>query len=521
MTILTIDSFVKDDKDNIYILDEIIGQGGFGYVFKAHRKNDNSIFAVKTTLPAFGNSSSVISFKNEIRTASKVFGENVIRYEYVHDGDTFSEFPPYIIMEYADRGTLKNLLKNKKQSGKIYTGDELISIFKQLAEGMREINSSLVHRDIKPDNILLCGNTLKISDFGLAKVAAESTRTMSFKGCGTPLYMAPEAWDFSKNTIQMDIYSMGIVFYELASLQYPYTPIPKTLEECKSSHLYSVITNLSKLNPNLSPSIVSIINRMLDKSSKKRFSTWDDIIQLLNVQTTTDSLIDKFVATAVAAKNTEDIMRQKNEFALQQQKKEKEDFLKLIYSQFEQTIIAPIIEFAEKINSQYAGKDKLTFPKNQYVMPDQTIFFWKMDIPPDNSLTINLEVILKDNFVRKVPVIRDFGRGITRKEHYIPQYKGKNILAWGEIKNIIGYGFNVILLDSGDIYGDWLIMNNKNNFSHLTDKARREPFAFALQELPKEINNVQVTHLYSTDFEELSNDSFLKLIYMLLFNLKF
>lgn len=518
--ILTVGLSIKDDKDNLYVLDEIIGQGGFGYVFKAHMEKDNTVWAVKTTLPSFADSSSVLSFKNEIRSATKVSGKNVILYEYVHDGDTFPEFPPYIIMEYADGGTLGDLLVKRKQSGKMYTSHELINIFKQLAEGMRQINNSLVHRDIKPDNILMCGNTFKISDFGLSKVAAEGTRTMSFKGGGTPLYMAPEAWDFSKNTIQMDIYSMGIVFYELAALQYPYTPLPNTYEECKSTHLYSAITSLSKINPNLPSSLISLINRMLEKSAKRRFLTWDEIIELLNVQIDPNSTVDKMVANVVATKNTEYIARQQRESTLKQQKKEKDDFLRLVYSQFEQSIISPIIEFAEKVNLQYAGKDKLTFPANQYISSNQTTFFWKMNIPPNNSVTINLEAILKENFSREVYIDRIFGGNQTRKEEYIPQYKAKNILAWGEIINKSGYGFNILLLDSGDIYGDWIIMNNKNNFSHMTGKERIEPFAFSLQELPAEIDNVQITHLYSADFNEFNKNSFLELIQLISFDLK-
>lgn len=517
--ILTVGSSIKDNRGNLYILDEIIGQGGFGYVFKAHRNSDNAIFAVKTTLPSFGDSSSLVAFKNEIHSASKVFGENVINYEYVHDGDDFPEFPPYIIMEYADGGTLQSLLKERKLTGTTYSNGELTNIFQQLARGMKQINSTLVHRDIKPDNILLCENTLKISDFGLAKVAAESTRTMSFKGGGTPLYMAPEAWDLSKNTVQMDIYSMGIVFYELATLQYPYSPYPHTFEECKSTHLYSAFLSPSKVNPALSPSLASIIGRMLEKPSKKRFSTWDEILNLLDAQTIPHSPLDELVVLSVAAKNAEDTARQEQEATLKQERKHKEDFLRLVYSQFEQTIIAPIVEFAEKINLQYAGKDKLTFPANQYVSPQQSTFSFKLNIPPNNFITINFEAILKENFVREVYVDRIFSGNRTRKENYTPQYKGKKILAWGEIVNKSGYGFNILLLESGGIYGDWIIMNNKNNFSVGTNKVRREPFAFSLNELVSEIDNVQITHLYSADFNEFTDGEFLGLIQALSFNL--
>lgn len=517
--ILNVGSSVKDDKNNLYVLDEIIGQGGFGCVFSSHRKKDNAVFAVKTTLPSFGDSASVQSFQNEICSAVKVTGKNVIRYEYVNDGDNFPEFPPYIIMEYADGGTLNTLLSKRKHERKMYTNDELANIYKQLANGMCQINSCLVHRDVKPDNILMCDSTLKISDFGLSKVAAESTRTMSFKGSGTPLYMAPEAWDLSKNTIQMDIYSMGIVFYELATLQYPYAPFPTTYEECKSTHLYSAVINPSKVNPNLSSSLTSLIIRMLEKSVKNRFRDWDEIIKLLDAQKIPDSPVDQMVAMAIAAKNEEDNARQQRENIYKQQKKEKEDFIRLVYSQFEQTIINPIIEFAEKVNLQYAGKNKLSFSENQYHAPEQTTFFWKLMIPPNSSITINMEAICKENFTRDVYVDRIFNGNQTRKENYTPQYKGKNILAWGEVVNKSGYGFNILLLDSGDIYGDWIIMNNKNNFSHMTGKERREPFAFSLQELPAEIDKVQVTHLYSAEFDEFDRTSFLQQIKLISFEL--
>lgn len=517
--ILNVGSSVKDNKNNLYFLDKIIGQGGFGYVFKAHRESDGAIFAVKTTLPSFGDSSSMSAFKNEIQSASKLREENVIQYEYVHNGDAFPEYPPYIIMEYADGGTLRDMLNKKRSTGTMYSDSELISIYKQLAQGMSQINSILVHRDIKPENILLCDNVPKISDFGLSKVAAESTRTMSFKGAGTPLYMAPEAWDLSKNTIQMDIYSMGIVFYELATLKYPYSPAPASLDECKSTHLYSAIISPSKLNPSLPPSITSLIQRMLEKSIKRRFSTWEEITNVLEAQTTTNSSVDKIVALAVAAKNAEDVKRQEQEATHKRQTKEKEEFLKLVHSQFEQTIISPIIEFAEKVNLQYAGNDKLNFTQNHYIDFTNPSFFWKLTIPPNNHITIRLQAILKEDFVRDVYVDRVFNVQRTRKENYIPQYKGRNILAWGEIVNQSGYGFNILLLDSGDIYGDWIIMNNKNNFSYSTNKMRREPFAFTLKELPSEIDKVQITHLYSADFTDFTEIDFLQLIQLLAFQL--
>ena len=127
----------------------------------------------------------------------------------------------YLVREYIDGMSLAQMVLQK---GGISEA-EICRISRkicQTAVQFQNPDEPMIHRDIKPENILICDGICKITDFGLAKVASESTRTMSFKGYGTLQYIAPEAWKSEKNTIQMDIYSMGIVFYELALLDYPY-----------------------------------------------------------------------------------------------------------------------------------------------------------------------------------------------------------------------------------------------------------------------------------------------------------
>lgn len=301
---LNIGSVVFDDKGNEYTLEDKLGQGGFGYVYKAKRKEDNCIFAIKVSLPSFNSEDDKISFQNEITTALKVQGENVIKYEYVHNGDEFENLPPYIIMEYAEGGTLNTILKDEMDD--YYDNDTLTTYFLQLANGMKSVNNILVHRDIKPDNILICNGTFKITDFGLAKIASERTRTMTFKGSGTPPYMSPEAWDYSKkNTIQMDIYSMGIIFYQLATNTYPYQIEGNTLEDLKNMHLYSTATSPERVNRSLSPALASLINKMMEKSAKKRFNNWDEIVELLNNQNSCTISHTSVVMKAITARNLE------------------------------------------------------------------------------------------------------------------------------------------------------------------------------------------------------------------------
>lgn len=292
--------------------------------------------------------------------SADISGDNIICCEYVHNGDAFNELPPYIIMEYAENGTLKNVLDERKKIGKLFSIDELINIYKQLISGMEIINSKLVHRDIKFENILLCGNRLKITDFGLAKISAENTRTMTFKGGGTPLYMA---WDYSKNTIQMDIYSMGIIFYELATLEYPYKPNPQTQEESKSRHLFTCATDPLKYNPNLNSILVSIIYRMLEKNTTKRFKEWTEIsdyIKKINSSQQDSSNNSDLVDAFISIKNSRDIEKQRQESIRVQKENERNEFTQLTRSQIVNEIILPLQKFVTEVNAKYAGNNKLS-----------------------------------------------------------------------------------------------------------------------------------------------------------------
>ena len=134
--IITIGSRVKDKEGQTYLLTEELGHGGFGCVYKAVRDSDKAIYAVKTLLYSFANEEAVNSFKNEIILSEKISGENVIHYVYAHDGEAYPELPPYIIMEYANGGTLKDRINQRKASNTPFSKEELMYIYKQLIKRM-------------------------------------------------------------------------------------------------------------------------------------------------------------------------------------------------------------------------------------------------------------------------------------------------------------------------------------------------------------------------------------------------
>ncbi len=521
--ILTIGTTIKDDNENHYILRECIGQGGFGLVYKAERQEDKRFFAVKTLLSNFESEDTLLAFKNEITMAEQVKGENIIQYVYVHKGDEFSDCPPYIIMEYAPDGTLRNFINKRKEQNKLLSCDEIVSLYKQLICGMKEINNIIVHRDIKPENILLNGNKLKISDFGLGKMVAESTRTNSFKGCGTYGYIAPEAWNNSKNTVQMDIYAMGIVFYEIATLQYPYKISNQDMLSYQDAHLYAGVKDLALLQEVTNPTIASIVLRMMEKPTQKRYSNWQEILSTLEKLKPTKQEFNAFVSFAIAQKNMIDVETQRKRDAEEHERKEKENLCKLVQTQFENAFVDTAQKVVDQYNSSLGSSDKasISVGANFTVdmvrrFPSNNQYNCNINFPTLGEIKIRCKPIFPKSFSREV---RSFEYGdIPRSIMFTPKLKNRDIIAWAELINDAELGYNFALCKESELYGDWFILNNKNNFSILKNNERQEPFAFGVDEVLEALKGIEAIHLHSSDVVAFTEELYIQILSYLLGN---
>lgn len=523
--IITIGSKVKDGEGNIYTLTEELGHGGFGCVYKAVCDVDKTVYAVKTLLHSFGDEATANSFKNEIKLSSEVSGEHVIHYLYAHNGDEYPELPPYIIMEYADGGTLADQIDKRKKTNNPYSTVELRNLFLQLVDGMKSINKKLVHRDIKPENILICNGICKITDFGLAKVASESTRTMSFKGYGTLKYIAPEAWKSEKNTIQMDIYSMGIVFYELALLDYPYDIASNDVDAYRSAHMFSRIKRMSELKNILGADVASIILAMLEKPIQKRLKSWEEIEgQLGKPSLEVVGDLGNIVSLAIGKKIEADTRKQQQIEEENRKRKEQEDYVNLVRNQFESVIVDFFERFVDEYNNHLAGNDKCRFESDMQDFELMELFSYHLTIPSVTDIKVKCKVILPNSFTRVVDVDRayglldmdDVGYG-SYEVAYTPQYKNRNIMGWVEIVNTNGLGFNLWLVQTDEIYGDWYILRNKNNAIYLTQyKPKQEPFAFKIDELDKALRGINATSLYSSNVELFDEQKLMGLVAQLI-----
>lgn len=502
---LTVGSIVLDSETNEYRLIEQLGKGGFGAVYKAIRIKDNSTVAVKVFSSDFPSPESMLSFQKELQQSLLVKSDNVIEYFYAHDGSVFNELPPYIIMEFADGGSLADLLRERKNTNTPFSTVEMQSMFMQLCRGMEAINQQLVHRDIKPENILICNGKLKISDFGLSKIASESTKTMTFKGYGSSRYVAPEAWDNDHATIQMDIYSMGIVFYEIATLEYPYSISPDAdLIVCRDAHLYQAPNKAPLNNTDLEAGIVSTIIKMMDKPTQSRYSSWDKITESISAMSTfsLDNGVIKAVEEAISKRNQYDLTRQEAVLAAKREAKRKAENNKLIYTHFEHTILQPIQDFTDQYNSRYQGSAKfyLICPPEASTSKEFNI---SIKTPSGGKITIETAVIYPEDFVKRVKNVFDEERSV----HYTPRCLDKPVLAWSCVsESSSGFGFNLLLLkNETSMYGDWYIMTNQN--SGLGNSHRAEPFGFSIKELPREIELINAIHIYKSRVIPFTNDS--------------
>ncbi len=495
---------VYNEKEDEYEIIEYIGSGGFSHVYKIRKKIDNSIWALKTIHPIYNNEQDIKAILNEGRNALKIRNENVISYIYFHDGTKFNNLPPYIIMEYANGGNLNDFIDTNKGSQKYIENSILILMFRQLINGMKAINNYLVHRDIKPLNILFNDNVLKITDFGLSKIVNQSTRSSTFKGSGTYAYMAPEVWENKNNTIQMDIYSMGIVFYQLITFNYPYKIDNggDLIKNYRDAHMTKNPFKPEQYNSNISINLSQIIMKMLEKSVSDRFHNWKEIEELLAIEIH-EKEIDKDIEELLKERIKRDEENRTKKLEENKEETKKRDFLKRVKYQIIKSIINPLEEKMNEFNKRYHNggikfgeKDIHVLEKFVYIIKFvsgkdiqiyiEGLYDYKFEYQVSPESLIDIPFPTKENLIKKV----------------VPKLKGRKILAWGILKTSEGKGFNIFLVEKeNDIYGEWLILENRNN-ALSRRKRLPEPFPFEIQEFQEELPHINAMHIYKSKIIE-------------------
>lgn len=484
-------------EDKEYVISKFLGQGGMGHVFLIEDKAGSSKFALKTLQHYLPDDSNHRSLINEWEKAQKISHKNTIRYHGFHDG--LSEpSTPYLIMELAHDGSLEDFLKNQTS---LLEEDACLGIFHQIIDGMEAVNEVLVHRDIKPDNIFIDNGIFKIADFGLAKIAEEKTRSKTFKGWGTEPYIAPEAYRAESNTIQMDMYSIGHVFYQIAALNHAFG----VQNNWEKAHLTFVPQPLNEVNRNISPKVASVVNKLIAKRPVNRYSAWDDVRKDLigSVQNVGGhkSAIDKILENKISR----DLEAEKSLSEQQSKDKELKRKSNILSFQFRSELVQPITEFVDNFNkvsgssaemkiSEVSGNSDLSC---KIIFERKAVHMWFHPITESDVLSRHANDVWGERRLH-----------ITK-----PTMRGKPVMAWGGVECSDRTGLNIVLVSSeSDEYGDWYLLKNTHSGSGRHRDNRPDPFAFTNDELIKEIHNIGVLHVYNLNIKPLDISELIEFI---------
>ena len=211
------DRYVGKRLDGRYEIMEIIGVGGMAVVYKAHDNQENRTVAVKILKPEFvSNEEFLRRFKNESKAIAMLSHPNIFKVYDVSFGDLIQ----YIVMEYIEGITLKEYIE---QRGSLRWKDA-VHFTIQILKGLQHAHDKgIVHRDVKPQNIMvLPDGTIKVTDFGIARFARSDQRTITDKAIGSVHYISPEQARGEKTDEKSDIYSLGVILYEMITGQLPF-----------------------------------------------------------------------------------------------------------------------------------------------------------------------------------------------------------------------------------------------------------------------------------------------------------
>ncbi|HEY9759128.1 MAG TPA: serine/threonine-protein kinase [Oculatellaceae cyanobacterium] len=257
-----------------------IGAGGMGVIFKCQRRKDGKLVAIKMLHPHLAEDEESMSrFEIELRAVCLLSHPNII---VIHDLGVADSGVPYMVMDFVDG---KDLLDTLSKEGPM-AQDRFLNIFTQVCGAMAHAHErSILHRDIKPDNIMLTRNergreVVRLMDFGIARLLTDSARgvarlTKPGQAVGSPMYMSPEQARGKEIDHRSDLYSLGLVMYETL------TGMPAFQGETVYKTLVMQLTEkpkpMSAHRMGIDPRLEAIVTRLTEKAPDSRYQSMLDV----------------------------------------------------------------------------------------------------------------------------------------------------------------------------------------------------------------------------------------------------
>ena len=254
-----------------FVIKNLIGNGGMGTVYLAHQITLDRDVALKVLHADFSDDTAFIqNFINEARAAASLNHPNIVQAVAVN----CDEGRWYFAMEYINGSTLKQMLA---QNGRI-PPQQMLGITMEIVSALKYAwkEKQIVHRDIKPDNIMMTADGhAKLADLGLARKITELHEDGSTELFGTPQYLAPELLSCATPNAASDIYSLGATLYHALSGRFPF--IADTPEAIANLHVTAPLVPLKEVAPDISEPISNLVDIMMAKSPEDRYQDYDEL----------------------------------------------------------------------------------------------------------------------------------------------------------------------------------------------------------------------------------------------------
>jgi serine/threonine protein kinase len=261
---------------NRYRLVSQQGSGGMAVIYKAIDPELSRTVAVKILRPSLTNDPAfLVRFKNEAKSAANLMHPNIVTvYDVGNEGPTH-----FIVMEFVEGTDLKKIIKTDG----VLTVERALKLVIQICAGIGYAHrAGLVHADVKPQNILVTkGDVVKVTDFGIAQ-AFSDTQPQAERAAvvwGSPHYFAPEQARGEKPTPASDVYSIGIVLFEMLTGRLPYTGVDQ--QQLALAHIRDRIPMVTEINPAVPDTLAQIIYKVMSKEPAMRYRTADQLGQVL------------------------------------------------------------------------------------------------------------------------------------------------------------------------------------------------------------------------------------------------
>ena len=248
-----------------YIIEKEIGQGTYGFVYKATKKNDKKDYAIKQIPIRNVPENYKEQFKKEAEILSQIESKYVVKYYESFEEDN----KLYIVMEYCPKGDLNDFIENEKKKKKKLNEDLILKLFIKITLGLADLHKKkILHRDLKTLNIFLTKDLdIRVGDLGVAKILNDTYYARTY--IGTPYYLSPEICQDKPYNEKSDVWALGCILYELCTYSHPFTADRQSV----------LINKIIKENPKpitgYSKELRELVQKIFNKDFRRRPNCYD------------------------------------------------------------------------------------------------------------------------------------------------------------------------------------------------------------------------------------------------------